>query len=75
MLVTTPDPEETIPFPVVKVVVADDGFAGKTSLIRRLSTGMFLESRVMTIGVDFQTLVVEVYRQPVILSIWDIARQ
>ncbi len=75
MPMTTPDPKDNKTVPVVKVVVAGDGFVGKTSLIRRYSKGMFQESRVMTIGVDFQTLVVEVYGQPVKLSIWDIAGQ
>jgi small GTP-binding protein len=72
---TTPDPHAPKRIPTVKVIFAGDGFVGKTSLIRRSSKGMFLESRVMTIGVDFQTLTVEVYGQPVKLSIWDIAGQ
>ncbi len=45
--------------PTLKVVVAGDGNVGKTSLIRRWSEGRFESSRVMTIGVDFQTKVVE----------------
>jgi small GTP-binding protein len=70
-----PDPKDTKAIATVKVVVAGDGFVGKTSLIRRSSEGMFSESRVMTIGVDFHTLIVEVYGQPIKLSIWDIAGQ
>lgn len=69
------DSKETKPIPIVKVVVAGDGFVGKTSLIRRYSQGMFQASRVMTIGVDFQTVIVEVRGQSVKLSIWDIAGQ
>jgi len=61
--------------PIVKVVVAGDGGVGKTSLIRRYCTGMFRESRVMTIGVDFQTQAVAVDGQTIKLSIWDIAGQ
>src|SRR3989304_5804177 len=61
--------------PIVKVVVAGDGRVGKTSLIRRHSAGMFQESRVMTIGVDFQTAVVKLDDRSVKLSIWDIAGQ
>ena len=61
--------------PIVKVVVAGDGGVGKTSLIRRYSTGMFQESRVMTIGVDFQTQIVSVDGRTIKLSIWDIAGQ
>jgi Ras-related protein Rab-1A len=61
--------------PIVKVVVAGDGSVGKTSLIRRYCTGMFQESRVMTIGVDFQIQTVTVDGKTVKLSIWDIAGQ
>jgi small GTP-binding protein len=61
--------------PVYKVVVAGDGGVGKTSLIRRYATGKFQESRVMTIGVDFQIQVVEIDGRPIKLSIWDIAGQ
>ena len=75
MPTTTPDPKDSKSMTTVKVVVAGDGFVGKTSLIRRSSEGMFTESRVMTIGVDFHTLIVEVYGQPIKLSIWDIAGQ
>ncbi len=61
--------------PVYKVVVTGDGGVGKTSLIRRYATGKFRESRVMTIGVDFQIQVVEIDGRPIKLSIWDIAGQ
>lgn len=67
--------QETQVFPLVKVVVAGDGGVGKTSLIRRFCEGKFEESRLMTIGVDFQVKIVEVDGQPVKLSIWDIAGQ
>jgi len=61
--------------PTLKVVVAGDGNVGKTSLIRRWSEGKFEASRVMTIGVDFQTKVVILPSGPVKLSIWDVAGQ
>jgi small GTP-binding protein len=67
--------QDTNVFPLAKVVVAGDGGAGKTSLIRRYCTGMFEESRVMTIGVDFQVKIVDVDDRPIKLSIWDIAGQ
>ena len=67
--------KETQIFPIVKVVIAGDGAVGKTSLIRRYCTGMFEESRVMTIGVDFQVKIVEVDGRSIKLSIWDIAGQ
>jgi small GTP-binding protein len=61
--------------PTRKVVIAGDGNVGKTSLIRRWSEGRFDASRVMTIGVDFQTKVVELPDGAVKLSIWDVAGQ
>jgi small GTP-binding protein len=67
--------QETQVFPLAKVVVGGDGSVGKTSLIRRYCTGMFEESRVLTIGVDFQLKIVEVGNRAIKLSIWDIAGQ
>ncbi len=61
--------------PLLKVVVAGDGAVGKTSLIRQYSEGKFEDSRVMTIGVDFQTQTVELPTGTVKLSIWDMAGQ
>ena len=61
--------------PTLKVVVAGDGSVGKTSLVRRYCEGKFEFSRVMTIGVDFQTKIVELPGGTVKLSIWDMAGQ
>jgi small GTP-binding protein len=69
------DQPQTPTIPTFKVIVAGDGGVGKTSLIRRYCTGKFQESRLMTIGVDFQTQIVEINKKPVKLSIWDIAGQ
>lgn len=61
--------------PVLKVVVAGEGTVGKTSLIRRYCEGKFEATRVATIGVDFQTQMVELPEKTVKLSIWDMAGQ
>jgi small GTP-binding protein len=62
--------------PVYKVVLVGDGSVGKSSLIRRHATGSFEESRVMTIGVDFHTQIVNLgMERRVKLTIWDIAGQ
>jgi len=61
--------------PVFKVLIAGDGSVGKTSLIRRFCEGKFEESRVSTIGVDFQTQRVDLPGGTVKLSIWDMAGQ
>ena len=70
------DPQEPKPIPTVKVVVAGDGFVGKTTLVRRYSEGKFNESRVMTIGADFHIAHVQLNSgQKIKLSVWDIAGQ
>jgi len=74
-MLPTDTSQSTVIFPIVKVVIAGDAGVGKTSLIRRYCTGMFQESRVATIGVDFQIKIVELDGRAVKLSIWDIAGQ
>jgi small GTP-binding protein len=58
-----------------KVAISGDGNVGKTTLLRRYATGKFQESRIMTIGVDFETLEVDIKGQPVKLTVWDLAGQ
>ncbi|MBI9051028.1 MAG: GTP-binding protein [Anaerolineaceae bacterium] len=60
---------------VVKVVFLGDGSVGKTALVRRFCENRFDESRVMTIGVDFQVKEVQVQGKTIKLSIWDVAGQ
>ncbi|VAW31190.1 hypothetical protein MNBD_CHLOROFLEXI01-4800 [hydrothermal vent metagenome] len=50
----------TARIPLLKIVVAGDGNVGKTSLIRQYCEGRFEQSRVATIGVDFQTKMVQI---------------
>ena len=66
---------ETTRLRVIKVAVVGDGLVGKTTLLRRYCTGRFQESRIMTIGVDFQTIVLQIDGQLVKLTVWDIAGQ
>ena len=61
--------------PVYKITMLGDGGVGKTSLVRRHCTGKFNTSRVMTIGVDFQTKLISFGESEVKLSIWDVAGQ
>ena len=58
-----------------KVAIAGSGGVGKTTLLRRYATGKFQESRIMTIGVDFQTIEVDLKGQPIKLTVWDLAGQ
>ena len=65
----------TARIPLLKIVVAGDGNVGKTSLIRQYCEGRFEQSRVATIGVDFQTKTVQIKGYTIKLSIWDMAGQ
>jgi small GTP-binding protein len=58
-----------------KVAIIGDGNVGKTTLLRRFATGMFQESRIMTIGVDFQTVAVKSGDLSFKLTVWDLAGQ
>ncbi len=62
-------------YPLLKVVIAGDNNVGKTSLVRRFCKERFEESKVVTIGVDFQNRLVELPEGPVKLSIWDLEGQ
>ena len=61
--------------PVLKVLIVGNGTVGKTSLVRRYCEGSFTSSRIATIGVDFQTKLVDLPSGQVKLSIWDLAGQ
>ena len=61
--------------PIYKVILVGDGNVGKTSLVRRYCSGKFEESRVMTIGVDFQIKTLMLGTEKIKLSIWDMAGQ
>lgn len=61
--------------PIYKVVLVGDGNVGKTSLVRRFCEGKFDESRILTIGVDFQIKTVQFGERTLRLSIWDVAGQ
>jgi small GTP-binding protein len=56
-----------------KVCIFGDGGVGKTTLINRYVTGVFTQSTVMTIGVDFNVKKVVIEGLPVSLQIWDFA--
>lgn len=58
--------------PIFKVVVAGEGGAGKTSLIRRYLMNQF-ESTEITVGSEFAYKELELEEQKLALSIWDFA--
>lgn len=61
--------------PIYKVILVGDGNVGKTSLVRRFCEGKFDESRILTIGVDFQVTSVKLGEHVLRLSVWDVAGQ
>lgn len=62
--------------PVYKIVVVGDEAVGKTSLIRRYCENKFSESRVETIGIDFQSKTITLDNEELAcLVIWDVAGQ
>lgn len=62
--------------PVYKVVVVGDGAVGKTSLVRRYCENKFRESRIETIGIDFQSKTLELESEETIcIVLWDVAGQ
>lgn len=56
-----------------KVIVCGDGGTGKTTLIKRFSTGKFQEDTKMTIGADFVVQTVELPEDIIKLQLWDFA--
>ncbi|MFX1389118.1 MAG: Rab family GTPase [Promethearchaeota archaeon] len=58
---------------IFKIVIFGDSGSGKTTLRKRLLTNNFISSSQHTIGVDFETKVLNVYGKEVKLLIWDFA--
>ena len=59
----------------MKVVLLGSTKVGKTSLINRLTGGVFLEEPTATVGASFQTYVVTDSGRCVAMQIWDTAGQ
>ena len=56
-----------------KIVTIGEPAVGKTSLIRRFTTGKFSESYLKTIGADFTIKYLDYPDKRVLLQIWDLA--
>ena len=59
----------------MKIVIVGDTQVGKTCLIRRLASGVYLEHNIATIGAAFQNHVIQTKKGTVSLQIWDTAGQ
>jgi len=62
---------------VFKILIAGDGGVGKTTLLRRFVDGVFDESTIETVGVDFflKELKFEDLRIKCTLQLWDLGGQ
>jgi Ras-related protein Rab-8A len=60
---------------VFKVIIIGDSGVGKTNILTRYCEGIFKDSYVATIGVDFKVKMVDVEGRKVKLQIWDTAGQ
>ncbi len=67
--------QTTVIFPIVKIVFAGDRGVGKSSLIRRYTTGTLDQGHAASTGVDFTIKIIETQGKIIKLSIWDIAGQ
>lgn len=60
---------------VFKIVLVGDVGVGKTCVVQRFKTGIFIERQGNTIGVDFTMKTMEIQGKRVKLQIWDTAGQ
>lgn len=60
---------------LAKVIIIGDSGVGKTNLLTKYCEGVFKETYVATIGVDFKLKTVEIDNCKVKLQIWDTAGQ
>ncbi|KAK7119977.1 hypothetical protein R3I94_021713 [Phoxinus phoxinus] len=60
---------------VFKIVLVGDVGVGKTCVVQRFKSGVFLEKQGNTIGVDFTMKTLEIQGKRVKLQIWDTAGQ
>ena len=56
---------------IFKVVIFGDAGCGKTTLMRRFMTGIFMPGSTMTIGVDFDSKCLKVNGYQAKLTLWD----
>ena len=60
---------------LAKVIIIGDSGVGKTNLLTKFCDGVFKDSYVATIGVDFKLKTIHVDEAKVKLQIWDTAGQ
>lgn len=60
---------------LLKVIIVGDSGVGKTNLLTYFCEGVFKDSYVATIGVDFKIKMLNVDEKKIKLQIWDTAGQ
>ena len=60
---------------LAKVIIIGDSGVGKTNLLTKFCDGVFKDSYVATIGVDFKLKTIHVDDSKIKLQIWDTAGQ
>lgn len=60
---------------LLKVIIVGDSGVGKTNLLTYFCEGLFKESYVATIGVDFKIKMLQIDDKKIKLQIWDTAGQ
>lgn len=60
---------------LAKVIIIGDSGVGKTNLLTKFCDGVFKDSYVATIGVDFKIKTINVDGSKIRLQIWDTAGQ
>ena len=60
---------------LAKVIIIGDSGVGKTNLLTKFCDGVFKDSYVATIGVDFKLKTISIGETKVKLQIWDTAGQ
>ncbi|MBY8984351.1 MAG: GTP-binding protein [Candidatus Lokiarchaeota archaeon] len=60
---------------IFKILITGNATVGKTSLLRRYVDGMFDDSSVMTVGVDFFTKELSIDNAHCSLQLWDLGGQ
>jgi small GTP-binding protein len=67
-------PRETVPSRklLFKICIVGDGGVGKTTMVKRLLTGKYIEQKI-TIGTDLATHSIKIKNKKIILQLWDFA--